>query len=160
VQLSALAKYEKNPKSKRISNPSINQWWDVRIRKIKESGPSARTLQAIMKRAGIPFDMRESAAEIRMAYLAKRLDHDYISSSVFKDAEMEVTAILQLELARLDSGELSDNGIQFHARCLNKLKDLADSSKYSKTDITLSFLQGYMYERANRGVHRFDQPQP
>jgi hypothetical protein len=97
---------------------------------------------------------------LRVAYLAKRLDHDYIRNLAFTDAESEVTSLLQYELARLDSGELSDNGIQFHSRCLNGLKALSEKSEFIRDSITFAFLQGYMYERTSRGVHRFIKPRP
>jgi len=160
VSAAALAVFDSNPNAKRITRREMIRWWEEKVREINESGPSTKTMIHKMERAGIPSDVVLSAEEIRMAYLAKRLDFDYVSGSSFKNAEKEITSILQLEVSKLDSGEISDNGREFHTRCLKKLGELAERSEYKKNSITLPFLQGYMYERANRCVHRFDRAQP
>jgi Cap4 dsDNA endonuclease len=160
VSHAAVSKYSDAPDDKKIIQAQMRSWITSKLRELNESGPTAKTLQATMTAAGISQDLIQNADILRVAYLAKRLDHDYIRNLAFTEAESEVTSLLQYELARLDSGELSDNGIQFHSRCLNALKALSEKAEFIRDSITFAFLQGYMYERTSRGVHRFIKPRP
>lgn len=160
VSHAAVSKYSVAPDDKKIIQTQMRSWIMSKLRELNESGPTARTLQTTMAAAGISQDVIQNADDLRVAYLTKRLDHDYIRNVAFMDAEQEVTSLLQHELARLDSGELADNGIQFHLRCLNRLKELSEKSQFIRNSITFAFLQGYMYERTSRGVHRFIKPRP
>lgn len=160
VSRAAVAKFDTEPEAKKILQDQMRRWLDEKLLEVRQSGAGAQTLQGKMRRAGIPVDVIGTAVDLRVAYLTKRLDHDYVSSSSFKDAEQEVTSTLQHELALLDSGEFSDNGIEFHARCLKELKRLSQTPTFIRDSVTLPFLQGYMYERTNRCVHRYDRAQP
>jgi len=160
VSTAAVSKFEAASGDKRILQAGMRTWINSKLRKLNDSGPSAKTLQTQMKAAGIPSDVIESAEELRVAYLTKRLDRDYIKNVVFKEAEEEVTSVLQHELSKLDAGEWADTGIQFHSRCLSGLKLLSEKPQFIKNSITFAFLQGYMYERTSRGVHRFTRPRP
>jgi hypothetical protein len=119
VSHAAVSKYSDAPDDKKIIQTQMRSWITSKLRELNESGPTAKTLQTTMAAAGIPPDVIQNADDLRVAYLTKRLDHNYIRSIAFMDAEHEVTSLLQYELAKLDSGELSDDGIQFHLRCLN-----------------------------------------
>ncbi len=81
---------------------------------------------------------------------------DYTQLSKYTRIEYEVATALQYELAKLDSGHITDNGLQFHTRCLEKLHETFQNIQ----SIPESFLVGYMYERTNRCVHRFDRARP
>jgi hypothetical protein len=160
VSSAAAARFAEDRDAKRILQSEIRNWFYQRLIDLKHSGPASKTMQRKMTEARLPPDVIESAQELRTAYLTRRLDTDYVSGSGVKDAEYEVTALLQHELSRLDSGELQESGIEFHTRCLNRLESLAEASQFKSGSITLPFLQGYMYERTNRCVHRFVQAQP
>lgn len=160
VSQAAAAKYSEAPDNKRILQIQIRSWITSTLRELNESGPTAKTLQKTMEAAGLSQDVIQTAEDLRVGYLGKRLDHDYVRNNAFRDAENEVTSLLQYEVARLDSGELPDNGIQFHRRCLDRLKVLSERADFATNSITFAFLQGYMYERTSRGVHRFIRPRP
>ena len=65
----------------------------------------------------------------------------------------EVSAVLQGLRAKLDSGEIADNGMLFHAECLKAIEQL--QSRHMDLRPPLSVLQGCMYDIADRCVHRF-----
>jgi hypothetical protein len=160
VSGAASASYEKDRMAKRITKADIEAWWNERVQEVNQVGSGSKTLAEKMERAGIPSDTIVTAEEIRTFYLTKRLDHDYVSAFTHKEAERDVAAILHYEKSRLDAGELSEDGVRFHARCLERLQEISAKPYYSNKLVTLSFLQGYMYERANRCVHRFDRARP
>jgi hypothetical protein len=62
--------------------------------------------------------------EQRSHYRREVLAPKYLDVESRPLVEQEVVATLQDLVAQLDSGQLPDSGIQFHARCLSALKTL------------------------------------
>lgn len=145
-----------NPIDYRISRSELEKWIIGKINNNLPTDPTTNKLATKMERAGIPKEAVESAKEIRRSYLKQRLVADYIQSSNYEKIESEITTTLQYKMAELDSGIIPDNGILFHAACLKKINEIFQ--KFNS--IPESFLVGYMYERTNRCVHRFDRAKP
>ena len=104
-----------------------------------------------MSEALLPESAIENADDLRRAYRGRMLDPKYQQDSGLRDAELEVTATLQYLLSDLDAGNLIDNGLQFHARCLGALPGIR--AVHPTAD--LNFLQGVLYAATDRCRHRF-----
>lgn len=156
VSLASSADLFVNPINYRISKSELDKWFIGKISNNLPTDPSTNKLATKMERAGIPKEAIESAKEIRRSYLKQRLVADYIQSSNYEKIESEITTTLQYKMAELDSGIIPDNGMLFHAACLKKINEISQKFNY----IPESFLVGYMYERTNRCVHRFDRAKP
>jgi hypothetical protein len=84
------------------------------------------------------------------------LDPKYQQDSEPRIAELEVAATLQYLLSDLDAGNLSDTGLQFHARCLGALPSI----RAVHPSVELNFLQGVLYAATDRCRHRFVRATP
>jgi hypothetical protein len=100
-----------------------------------------------------------AAQELRRTYRRKLLTHGYLEVSTREDYEADVLARLHELLSQLDSGALSATGPTFHARCLAILAE-QEKQAAPKPVAFRSFLQGYMYDLADRCVHRFSVKAP
>ncbi|MDP9349931.1 MAG: hypothetical protein M3P51_00075, partial [Chloroflexota bacterium] len=58
--------------------------------------------------------------------------------------------------ARLEAGEIDDTPAQFYARCLAELEEIRRTMSPGNPP-PIPMLQGIMYERVRRCVHRFDR---
>jgi hypothetical protein len=110
-----------------------------------------KNLVGKMEHASIPSSAIENANELRLAYRKRMLDPKYQQAQDHRSAELEVTAVLQELVARLDANLLSASGPVFHARCLGAVASV--QAKYPNVD--LSYLHGSMYSMADRCRLRF-----
>ena len=107
-----------------------------------------------MKAAGLAPDTIGAAQEQRRAYRREALRPQYLSVDENRLAAAEVMARLQVLRAQLDAGTISDDGPQFHERCLVALQQLR-STLTPLRQWPLSLLQGSMYNATDRCLHRF-----
>jgi len=73
--------------------------------------------------------------------------------------EGEVLAALLLLRSHLDMGLIQDSGVEFHHRCLVQLEEIQRSLNVNPRP-PLMFLEGYMYNVVDRGLHRFTRARP
>ncbi|MFO0802644.1 MAG: dsDNA nuclease domain-containing protein [Gemmataceae bacterium] len=95
----------------------------------------------------------ETAKEQRQKYRMEVLQPRFLDVSDRAVVEMEVQARLCRLKAQLDAGEFSDNGMQFHSRCLKELESLSETIGTNKKPL-VGLLYGLMYEIMNRCPHR------
>ena len=115
---------------------------------------SGSRLAGKMNAANLPPETVDSAQEIRWLYRQRILEDQYSSPFEYKLVRGEVVSTLNSLRARLDSGELPDDGPAFHKRCLSKLDEIY-FSRPSAQKLGLGFLQGCMYDTTDRCGHRF-----
>ena len=104
-----------------------------------------------MELALIPDSTIQNAVQLRLAYRRRTLDPKYQQEEDYKTAELELTALLNQLVARLDTGNLTKGGQTFHVGCLDAVAQV--HSQY--VEVELSFLQGFMYSMTDRCRHRF-----
>ena len=153
VQRAASAKWAHGADMKKLRRAEFVNWLVSTAQRIKGRPPSVAgaSLHKKMKEAGIPNDAIDNADRIRWEYRTLALDPRYQQDDELRGAELETVATLQQLLSKLDARSLSDNGRQFHARCLDALGMLRNLYPA----VGLRFLQGTMYAATDRCRHRF-----
>jgi hypothetical protein len=156
VQEAGKAKWEITPDDKKINRDDFRVWFKDLIERIQHPGAMGKGEQLRMKmeNADIPLDAIKTANELRRFYRSKTLASGYMNLSKREEIEMEVSADLNYLKSQLDSGELNETGVAFHARCLASLSRI---EKSHTQEITFHLLQGYMYSLTDRCVHRFSR---
>jgi hypothetical protein len=151
VKASALKK-EHAVKKKLLQQP-YRSWVLSEVQRVKGQAPTkgGEILTGKMQNAFIDGSAIQNALILRLAYRRRTLSPKYQQEDDFKDAEIELTAVLQSLLARLDAGLINMNGTAFHANCLNA----AEAVKGQFPKVGLSFLHGSMYTMTDRCRHRF-----
>jgi Cap4 dsDNA endonuclease len=153
VQEAGRAEWKIDPEAKKICRDNFLKWIQKEVE--RSLHPSAKgtgvKLSEKMKKAAIPYESIEIAKEQRRAYRNSSLGNSYMDLSKRTQLEQETSAHLNLLLSQLDAGKINDDGIEFHTRCLEGLSLI----KSGRSDISLAFLQGYMYNLADRCVYRF-----
>jgi len=155
VRLAYDAGLTPSAEAKKLKRPEVLSWITRTAEALAHPASISGTrLANKMKAAKLPPDAVDSARETRWLYRQRVLVDPYSSPSDYKLVRGEVVASLNSLRARLDSGDILDDGPAFHARCLGKLDDIY-SSQPSAKKLGLAFLQGCMYDVTDRCGHRF-----
>jgi hypothetical protein len=158
VQEAAFAPASERHK-KIIGRQQLLEWLASVVAETKPSSAAGQRARAKLERAGVDEAGIAAAQENRLFYRTEVLKSQYLSLRDRTLAESEVTAALQEVRARLDAGELSDTGVEFHARCLSTLRAI-QTVLLTSTPTPLAFLQGRMYDLTDRCLHRFTRAEP
>lgn len=150
----ALADWGTSPSSKKTTKACMTEWLDTYLdaRRTQPSAAGAK-LREKMACAGVSDGDVSASLESRQRYLAERFKPRYLDVSDMSLLGDEISATLQSLRAKLDSGEIADNGIVFHSECLKAIERI--QAQHSNLKPPLSVLQGCMYDIADRCVHRF-----
>jgi hypothetical protein len=151
------------PNGHRVCKARLDQWLDDRLNRLGGYPGMAgvpEKLQVKMQRCGLADDIISGAEDLRRAYRQEKLKATYVPSESLQAMELEVTATLQSALSSLDAGQFSGAPVQFHDHCLTRVEQLRAHWPTRLPMPSLAFFQGYMYERTNRCVHRFDPAKP
>jgi len=143
----------------KIRKGQLEDWLEIKIKNF-DVGLGSEKMVKIMQDAGMPEDIIEGAKSLREYYVSERLGYGYTGGADFNRIEAYVIAALQKEKAKLDSGEILENGIEFHSRCLSVLDTIVRSEDWGGNKPSIALLQGCMYNLTNRGVHRFRMAEP
>ncbi len=149
----AVADWGQSPHSKKITKASLTVWLEKQIdTRLKPASQAGIKLKSKLKDANIPGPDIEASLELRHRYLAERYKPKYLTTSRLTEVESEVGATLHSLRAKLDAGDLEDDGVKFHSLCLTAVEKLQTTIPETPP---LSVLQGCMYNIADRCVHRF-----
>lgn len=123
------------------------------VGRLKGQAPTkaGQILTGKMETAKLDTSAVQNAETLRLAYRRRTITPKYQQEEDYKEAEMELTAVLQGLVARLDAGLIDMNGAAFHAKCL----DAAQGVRTQFPNVDLRFLFGSMYSMADRCRHRF-----
>lgn len=150
----ALAKWGTSPSLKKISKTCMSSWLDIYLDARKShSTTSGEKLKEKLAYAGITDGDILASQESRRRYLQERFSPQYLKVSDMSFLGDEISAELQTLRAKLDSGEIADDGISFHAECLKTIDRLR--AQHTTLKPPLSILQGCMYDITDRCLHRF-----
>lgn len=148
----ALSETGNGKKLKRVAVlKSIGEWAEA----LAHPAPVGGTrVTAKMRAANLSEETIDAANRTRFHYRRSMLTDRYSAPNEYNRVEGEVVAHLNTLLNRLDTGELADNGPQFHMRCQTKLEELYQDDPAAKK-LGLAFLHGCMYNITDRCSHRF-----
>lgn len=156
VKRAALEQWNNKPDDKKIKRDDFETWLNMKI--VDQVTGSltgvGKRMQVKMKAAKLPDDYILTAHQERRMYRKESLSPQYLETSDREWYEGEITASLLQLRAELDSGSDFSSGVEFHGRCLKKIKEIRDSTN-AKTRPNLGLLQGYMYYITGRCFHRF-----
>lgn len=149
-------KLKENSQEKRIRKDDFKSLVKEAIENVNQSGKSATgtKLRRKMQSADLSSELIEMALEQRRLYRSKKLDTPYLELSNIDTLEGEVRANLIENLSQLDSGNISDSGVDFHNNCLKTLRKIHNSLSVDQP-IELAVLQGFMYYMTDRCAFRF-----
>jgi len=141
---------------KKILRDKFGEWFRTAIQDAVHPGAAGAgvKVQQKMEAAALASDQIGTAVEERRHYRLEVLTPKYLRLDERKLMEGEVRAKLQKLRARLDAGELPDNGPQFHSICLEELEAIR-SSLPTSTKPPTELIQGFMYTLTDRCLHRF-----
>jgi hypothetical protein len=144
-----------NPTHKKLKRNKLLEWFSKTVNALTYPASVGGTKMADkMKSAGLASDAIDAAKGMRLYYRIKTLRERYSAPLDHQQVEAEVSATLNILRARLDAGELPDNGANFHRDCLDALNQLCSTDESAKR-LGLAFLQGCMYSITDRCGHRF-----
>ncbi len=134
----------------------LAHWFSEQVQKLEHGGSEAggRALEGKLEAAGIAKDLIASAQSLRRAYLARWIRPSYLERDVSRAWEDKVRAELVELRSSLDSGEISEPGVQFHNRTLKALEKLRNGAE-EEPRLSKDFFQGCMYYIADVCQHRF-----
>lgn len=123
-------------------------------------GPSEK-LNGKLSVAGLPETERETAQELRRAYLKAVRTRSYLETGGTPPfANAVLYQLLRLRTAH-DSGEISAlDGIGFHALCLKRVEETMKQCTTNSAAPPVELGAGCMYDIAARCQHRFTRPKP
>jgi len=156
VNNAALARWHDDAEKKKLRKIDFRAWFTQQLANLIRPAVlgGGRLVQEKMARAQIPQDTIETAKEQRRRYREESLKPQYLLTRDLRLIDDEVTAALQDLRSQLDAGTITDLGVQFHARCLQRLTELCDQLPISPKP-PLVFLHGCMYNIVDRCLHRF-----
>jgi hypothetical protein len=158
VQQASFPKWKDGAGLKKLVRKNFEAWLIDTVNKVKGYAPTkaGTNLKRKMNAALLPESAIDNADMLRRAYRTRMLNPKYQQDEDLKSAELEVTAVMQHLLSELDAGYVADNGLEFHARCLQALNALRQIYPHAG----VSFLQGVLYSATDRCRHRFLRTTP
>ena len=149
------ARYRKVPDEKKVKRSDLLTWLKARLDQMLHPAQApGRRLEEKLGRALLPIDVIQTALEHRSFYLLEIRRPKYLDVGDRSLMESEISACLLALRSKLDAGELTDNGTQFHSRCLQQV-DVIPTEMGGSKKVPKSFLYGCMYNITDRCLHRF-----
>jgi hypothetical protein len=140
----------------KLTRSELADWFAEQAQLLERGGSEAggRALKEKLEAAGIAEDIIASAQDLRRSYLARWLRPSYLERDMSRAWEDKIRAELVELRASLDSGEISESGVDFHYRTLKALEKLR-SEVPEGTRLPKDFFQGCMYYITDVCQHRF-----
>lgn len=156
VQESAAAEWATNPNAKKIKKKELATTIKAKLEALIQEGAfgAGGSLAAKMEAAGLPKTDISAAEEQRVRYLGEVYTPKYLTPSDHLLVDGEVLATLQALRAKLSAGAITDNGTEFHARCISALEELRVALP-TAVAIPKFVVQGSMYSITDRCRHSF-----
>ncbi len=151
-----LAKWDKEAGKKKILRNDLLHWFAGAVADAVHPGyhGTGKKLEAKLRDAGIPDDQYEAIAFLRLQYRNEGLTPKYAELQPRKQVECDIYAKLHSLRTKLDGKEIEEDGRAFHARCIAMIdevrRELPEVDRPPAEN-----LYGYMYNLADRCVHRF-----
>ena len=143
----------------KFERAELKQWLSDRIKEAHDNGLRAGSglLREKLHAAGLDDVAIAAATELRRSYHARTLEPSYLDLNNIRIWEDKVRARLNRLRVRLDTGAVTENGVDFHARSLRELAGLR--RELNADDAPDEILQGCMYHITAQCQHRFVRPE-
>lgn len=142
----------RNPDDKKLTKEDLL----LLVRKATDNNPIAQKgTAAKFTDAGIPSAAIGHAQDLRLRYSKLKKAATDLRREQLSELESEVGAWLHLQWAELEAGNVNDSEAEFYTRCLQGLHEIVE--RRATSEITDDIVQGIMYERVKRGLHRFNR---
>ncbi|MFN0019488.1 MAG: dsDNA nuclease domain-containing protein [Pirellulaceae bacterium] len=151
-----LARWDKEANKKKILRSDLLQWFARAVQDAVHPGyqGTGKRLEEKLKDAGIPEDQYESIAFMRLRYRSEGLTPKYAETKQRNKVEGDIAARLHAMRANLDGRVINDDGVSFHAKCINVVDEIHGKLPESNRP-PIENLFGYMYNLSDRCTHRF-----
>ena len=151
-----LARWDTEIGKKKILRADLLAWFTRAVTDAVHPGKlgTGKTLERKLQAAGISADQYESIAEMRQRYRLERLTPKYVATETQLAVESDIRGRLVTLRANLDARLIEDDGVAFHALCINEI-NAARLSLREQSRPPAEILYGYMYDLADRCTHRF-----
>lgn len=159
VKVAGLARWKPDRDRKVITRDSIREWWTVRTANIRDGAISTGGGKLAVKliEVGAGAETVALALDIRRDYAATIRARGYMVDEASEALQTRVKAEMMSLRARFSAGYFDITGAVFLAKCLVRLDEINASLPANEVD-RLAFLQGCMYDIADRCLHRFSGP--
>jgi hypothetical protein len=149
------ARFRRVPEEKKIKRNDLLLWLREKLDQILHPAQApGKRLEEKMGRALLPTDAVRTALEHRTLYLREIRRPKYLNVDERPLLEGEISACLLALRSKLDAGEIIDDGVQFHSRCLQQVGSIPTRLPSCKNAPSY-FLFGCMYNITDRCLHRF-----
>ena len=152
----AALRWRDNAERKKFKKDDFVAWFRQELAKMAHPAipGGGKLAREKMVRANLPPDVIATANDQRRRYREETLRPQYLKVRDMRLIEDEIAANLNVLRSQLDAGIITDSGVEFHARCLQRLCDLRDRLPISPSP-PLTIFQGCMYTIVDRCLHRF-----
>jgi len=145
-----------DPLPKKLLREGLFAWLAEEARKIEQptTTPAGERLRKKLQAAKITDSDIDEAAELRRHFRQEQISPQYVGKDDQQRIVREIGARLLVLRTRLDSGLLVDDGVNFHAICVEEIQSIPTTLGLTNT-VDVSFLLGCMYNITDRCPHRF-----
>lgn len=159
VKTASETRWEQDKDNKIIKRNEFREWFDRRVSEIQEgiSGISGDKLRNKMEAARIPDDLIKNAISLRRYYAKVIRTSRYMEPRGYEKLQYQVQSKIQSLRSGYAASELGMTGVAFHDECLRVLRKVNASRNEEMEDQT-AFLQGFMYDIADRCLLKFERP--
>ena len=143
----------------KLDREELDLWIKDRIKENYNNARNPTNAQLVikLKAAGLDQVAINTATELRRSYRVKTLEPSYLQLDNVRAWENKVRGLLNRLRADLDTGAISDTGVDFHKRSLQALTQLHDELETGEPPAD-DILQGCMYHITALCQHRFTRP--
>ena len=155
------AKWIPDKAKKVIARATVREWWAKRLAEIA-SGPTTTSggqLTAKMKAAALPDEVIALAIDLRRDYAAMVRGPRYMETEEIQTLQSRVKSEAVSLRSRHVAGQISLDGVGFHALCLERM-DAINAERDVATNDRSAFLKGCLYDIADRCLMRFETSPP
>lgn len=148
----ALAKWAVDPDAKRLSRGAFTSSVGQLVFTATHPKAQRNKLRRKLEAAQLSSTIVASAERHRLAYRSERLRPKYVTTTADADLlDLEVDAVLQRLRAQLEAGQQAE-GAPFHSACTEELERMREKAAPA---VPRFYVQGCMYDMADRCLHRF-----
>lgn len=153
------AKWEPDRVKKILARTQLRAWWEQRADELRSGAGAAAGGKLVekLRSAGISEEIIELAIDLRRDYAAAIRTSRYMTNGDATLLQGRVKSELLALRAKYIAGQIAADGAGFHVLCLDRIQSI-NADRPVAMDDQAAFLQGCMYDIADRCLHRFSRP--
>ena len=161
VKSAGRARWESNLEQKIVTRDELRQWWEQKSRELIDGAATTGggKLRSKMMQAGLSSDLIALALELRRDYAASVRTPRYLQGSTLPKLQSHAKANIVTLQAQLAAKAISVDSANFHLLCIETMNEINRNYSTDGEDYAL-FLQGFLYDVADRCLLRFEGASP